>query len=311
MTAVERLVVMALIGLVAQLIDGALGMAYGVISSSLLLASGVAPAVASASVHMAEVVTTVVAGLSHWRFGNTSRRLVVGLGLPGAVGALAGAAFLSSLPGETIKPFVSAFLFFLGVYLLFRFTWRRERRPAQRTMRPLAVTSLGFVAGFLDATGGGGWGPITTSTLMARQADHPHKVVGSVDASEAAVALAATAGFLLTLGWEGVRLDWVAAFIAGGVVAAPLAAWLVRRLPSDLLGVLVAGVILLTNARTLLQSVGASGAVTFAAYLVIVGAWGVALGLALAQSARFREALAAEGDPLHPGEPGLRRAETP
>ncbi|SDX39383.1 hypothetical protein SAMN05444487_11646 [Marininema mesophilum] len=250
----QKLMILALIGLAAQLVDGSLGMAYGATSASLLLAYGVAPAVASASVHIAELVTTAASGYSHWRFGNVDRSIVRGLIIPGAIGAFGGACFLSSLSGDVVKPYIAGFLFLLGVYVFVRFLFVKQNSVSQKTDPPKRrfLIPLGLVAGFADATGGGGWGPLTTPTLLARKGAQPRKVVGSVDTSEFAIALAATVGFLISLGWSQVSWSWVIALMAGGVIAAPIAAWLVRIIPGPLLGVLVGGLIVITNAKTLI-----------------------------------------------------------
>lgn len=253
----NSLVILALAGFAAQLIDGALGMGYGVTSTTMLLSLGLAPSIVSASVHAGEVVTTLVSGLSHWRFGNVDREMTWGLAIPGAAGAFLGAIFLSSLPVHLARPGVSAFLFLLGIVVLVRFL-RLDRTPkaAPRPAPAKLLVPLGFVAGFLDATGGGGWGPVSTSTLIARNLSDARRVIGSVDTSEFLVALAATAGFVLALGWEGVNFTWVAAIVAGGIFAAPLAAWAVRALPTEVLGVTVGAMILLSNARTILGTFG-------------------------------------------------------
>ena len=253
----RNLVMLALVGFLAQLIDGALGMGYGVTSSSMLLVLGVAPAVASASVHAGEVVTTLISGIAHWRFGNVDRRMVWRLGVPGAVGGFLGAVLLASLPVQAARIGVSAFLLILGVTVLVRFL--RAGRTAALPSRPLPqgwLAPLGFVAGLLDATGGGGWGPVTTTTLIAREPSRARRVIGSVDASEFLVAASATAGFVFALGWDGISWLWVGAIVLGGAVAAPLAAWLVRRLPLEILGITVGAMIILYNARTLLVALG-------------------------------------------------------
>ncbi|HEY8417810.1 MAG TPA: sulfite exporter TauE/SafE family protein [Limnochordales bacterium] len=253
----RNLVSLAFVGFLAQLIDGALGMGYGVTSSSMLLALGVAPAVASASVHAGEVVTTLISGVAHWRFGNVDRTMVWRLGVPGAAGAFLGAWLLASLPVQATRVGVAGFLFLLGVVVLVR-SWRAGRGKLTRA-RPLSsrwLVPLGLVAGLLDATGGGGWGPVTTTTLVAREPGRARRVIGSVDASEFLVATSATAGFVTALGWEGISWLWVGAIVLGGAVAAPLAAWLVRKLPLDVLGVTVGAMIILYNARTLLAALG-------------------------------------------------------
>ncbi|SDY79627.1 sulfite exporter TauE/SafE family protein [Thermoactinomyces sp. DSM 45892] len=250
----NRLVTFIIVGFFAQLVDGALGMAYGVTSSSLLLLFGIAPAIASASVHMSEVVTTAASGVSHIRFGNVDKKTVLRLILPGSIGAFMGACFLSNLPGELVKPYVAMFLFLLGVYVLFRFSFVRFKQNmnlSNRTPSKKLLVPLGFIAGFADSTGGGGWGPLATPVLMARTELEPRKVVGSVDTSEFAIAFSATLGFLISLGWEQFHWEWVLALMIGGVIAAPIAAWLVRLIPAPILGVLVGGLIIMTNLKTL------------------------------------------------------------
>ena len=250
-----RLMILALIGFFAQLIDGALGMAYGVTSTSLLLAFGLVPAIASATVHMAEVVTTAVSGISHIKFGNVDRQAVFKLIIPGSIGAFLGACFLSNLPGDIVKPYISLFLLFLGGYVLIRFLLINHSKSDKKSIHlsRKKSTLLGFLAGFADATGGGGWGPITTPVLLTQKGASPRKVIGTVDTSEFAIAISATLGFLISLGWEEINWTMAITFMVGGIFAAPIAAWLVKRLPSYLLGVLVGGFIILTNVHILLQ----------------------------------------------------------
>ena len=165
----RKLVLFGMVGALAQLIDGALGMAYGLTSTTLLVAVGTAPAAASATVHLAELGTTAVSGVSHWRFGNVDWRTVRWMTFPGAAGAFLGAVVLSSLDGDTAKPWVAAILSVLGVYVLFRFLGK-ARGPRPRAGRPLPsglLAPLGLGAGFLDAVGGGGWGPVGTPTMLA------------------------------------------------------------------------------------------------------------------------------------------------
>jgi uncharacterized protein len=274
----KKLIVLALIGLFAQLIDGSLGMAYGVTSTSLLLVAGIAPAAASASVHLAEVVTTAASGASHIKFGNVDRQVVLRLILPGSIGAFVGACFLSNLPGDVIKPYISIFLIILGIYILYRFLFKLGEKKATASGRPFTkkqLVPLGLLAGFLDATGGGGWGPVTTPVLMAKQDMKTRKVIGSVDTSEFAVAVSASIGFFIALGWEQVEWLWVGALMLGGVIAAPIAAWLVRLIPSHILGVLVGGLIIITNTRTLLHTLGVSHNMLFSIYFVLAAFWAV------------------------------------
>ncbi|CAM4417407.1 membrane protein [Bacillus manliponensis] len=265
----QKLIIFAIIGFFAQLIDGALGMAYGVTSSSLLLMFGIAPAVASASVHLSEVVTTAASGVSHIRFGNVDKYTVSRLTLPGAIGAFIGACFLSNLPGDIVKPYISIFLFSLGVYILLRFILQKQIVRTTKRMSSKQLVPLGLFAGFIDSTGGGGWGPITTPVLLAK-GNEARKVVGSVDTSEFPVALAASIGFLISLGWEQISWFWVLALMLGGIVAAPIAAWLVRTIPSHLLGVFVGGIIILTNLRTLLLTFSVEQDVLTLSYVAVI-----------------------------------------
>ncbi|MFB6468059.1 sulfite exporter TauE/SafE family protein [Cytobacillus sp. Hz8] len=275
----KRLIVLALIGLAAQLVDGSLGMAYGVTSTSLLLLFGIAPAVASASVHMAEVITTAASGVSHIRFGNVDKQVVYRLIIPGSIGAFLGACFIGSIPGDIIKPYVSFFLLLLGFYVIYRFLFKfNPTMKIKKKMSKKAFLPLGFIAGFFDATGGGGWGPIATPVLLTNNEMEPRKVIGSVDTSEFAIAVSSTLGFLLTLGWTQINLQWVFALMIGGLIAAPIAAWLVKIIPTNLLGTLVGGIIIFTNIRTLLSLLDVSPSVTIFTYFVIIGLWAIAIG---------------------------------
>ena len=251
----RSLVLLAFVGLVAQLVDGSLGMAYGVTSSTTMLAVGIAPAAASAAVHLSEVGTTVVSGAAHWRFGNVDWRTVGILAVPGGVGAYAGATFLASLPGDTAEPWVALLLLGLGVFVLYRFLRLGGRRP-QFKSRPAAIflAPLGVVAGIMDAIGGGGWGPVGTTSLLSSGRLEPRKVIGSIDTSEFVVAVGASLGFLVALGSGGINVGWALALMAGGVVAAPIAAWLVRHLAARVLGVAAGGFIVVTNILTVLEA---------------------------------------------------------
>jgi uncharacterized membrane protein YfcA len=277
---VKTLVLLALVGLGAQLVDGSLGMAYGVTSTTLLLAIGTNPAAASATVHLAEIGTTLASGLSHWKFGNVDWKVVAKIGLPGAIGAFAGATFLASLSTEVAAPVMSLILLTLGAYILVRFTLRGiDRRNLGKPMRKRFLGPLGLVAGFVDATGGGGWGPVGTPAILASGRMEPRKVIGSIDTSEFLVALAASLGFLFALGSQGVDFAWVGVLLAGGLIAAPIAAWLVRHIPPRLLGSLVGGIIVLTNTRTLLKSdwIDAGDVTRYSVYAGIYLIWAAAI----------------------------------
>jgi uncharacterized protein len=277
---VKTLVLLALVGLGAQLVDGSLGMAYGATSSTLLLAIGTSPAAASATIHLAEIGTTLTSGVAHWKFGNVDWKVVAKIGIPGAVGAFAGATVLSNLSTEVAAPVMSLILLALGAYLLIRFTLRGiDRRNLGKPVRKRFLGPLGLVAGFVDATGGGGWGPVGTPALLASGRMEPRKVIGSVSTAEFLVALAASLGFLTALGSQGIDFTWVAALLIGGSIAAPLAAWLVRHIPPRMLGSLVGGLIVLTNTRTLLRSdwIDAGDATRYAVYALLYAVWAAAV----------------------------------
>ena len=274
----QRFLLLALFGLVAQLIDGALGMAYGLTSTTLLLASGLAPAVASASVHLAEVGTTLASGAAHWKLGNTDWKSVRWLALPGGVGAFAGATVLSNLDGDVARPWISLFLVILGVYVLVRFAFLRGRIEVRTgSLRRPLLAPLGLVAGFLDAIGGGGWGPLATPTMLATGRMEPRKVIGTVSTSEFVVALCASLGFLVSLDSSVFALPVVLALLVGGAIGAPIAASLVRWLHPRVLGTAVGGLIVLTNGRTLLNTIGVEGNPQIGAYVALIGIWCLAI----------------------------------
>ncbi|WP_035699034.1 sulfite exporter TauE/SafE family protein [Glycomyces tenuis] len=296
----RTLILLGLVGLVAQLVDGSLGMAYGVTSSTLLLAIGTSPAAASATVHLAEIGTTLASGASHWRFGNVDWKVVAKIGVPGAVGAFAGATFLSSLSTEVAGPVMAVILFGLGAYVLVRFTFfGLNRHNLGKPLRGRFLGPLGLVGGFFDATGGGGWGPVGTPALLASGRMEPRKVVGSIDTSEFLVAVAASIGFLIGLGGEEINFSWVGVLLIGGLIAAPIAAWLVRHVPPRILGSLVGGVIVFTNARTLLRSdwIAAPSAVANTVYVLVALAWIGAVAYSVRAHRRDRAAAAAEPVP--------------
>ena len=288
----RKLIILAVVGLAAQLVDGSLGMGYGVTSSTLLVLAGLTPAAASASVHFSELGTNLVSGLSHWKLRNVDWRVVARIAGPGAVGAFLGATVLSRVSTAFAAPLMSAILAALGVYIIVRFVLgMRPRLKTALTLKFLAP--LGLFAGFVDATGGGGWGPVATPALLVDGRMQPRQVIGSVDTAELAVSVAASLGFLVGLGSAGINWGFALALLVGGLVAAPLAAQLIRVAPAHLLGVAVGGVILLTNSRTLLKSVDASDSARFAVYGVILLV--TAAGLAVAVR-RARRAPAASTD---------------
>jgi hypothetical protein len=228
------------IGFAAQLIDGALGMAFGVISNTLLLSLGLPPAAASASVHAVECFTTGVSGLSHALFRNVDWRLFGRLVIPGVIGGVFGAYVLTRAPVDIARPLVLAYLTGIGLYLI----WRATGHPPQpRT--PRIVAPLGLVGGFLDAAGGGGWGPVVTSNLLIQGAD-PRKVIGTVNTSEFFLTVTISATFIAALGIEDFSLA-VVGLLIGGIAAAPLGGLVVRKLPPQRLLLMVGIVLTITS----------------------------------------------------------------
>ncbi|MBA3517866.1 MAG: sulfite exporter TauE/SafE family protein [Rhizobiales bacterium] len=248
--------IFCLVGFLAQLVDGALGMAYGVVSSTVLLAFGVPPAQASASVHAAELFTTAASGASHAWQRNVDFKLMAKLAPTGILGGVVGAFVLTSIDGDTIRPFVLVYLGLLGVFLILRTFRPFPTKPVGARV----VMPLGGVGGFLDAVGGGGWGPIVTSSLIGA-GGQPRYVIGSVNATEFLVTLAISVSFVaafLSGHWEeaGALTDHLAAvggLIAGGIVAAPLAGLAVAALPTRALTGLVGTLVLLTTAFQTVQ----------------------------------------------------------
>ena len=230
-----------LIGFVAQLIDGALGMAFGVISNTLLISFGVPPAAASASVHVIKNFTGAVAGLSHVLHRNVDWRLFWRLLLPGMVGGVIGAYLLSSIDAAIAKPLVLAYLAAIGVYLLFT-----ALRSTLAERRPRIVEPIGAAGGFLDAVGGGGWGPVVTSNLLVQGAN-PRMVVGTVNTSELFIALTITGAFFFALGLDAFGIEAVGLLI-GGVAAAPLGGYVAKRVNARLMIILVAFVLVASSA---------------------------------------------------------------
>ncbi|NKE45825.1 sulfite exporter TauE/SafE family protein [Roseomonas frigidaquae] len=243
----DEILLFTAVGFLAQVIDGAIGMAYGLTATSVLVSLGTHPAVASASVHAAEIFTTGASGFAHWRLKNVDARLLARLALPGIAGGIAGALLASALPMQIIRPLVSAYLLGMGGLIL----WRALRPPQSRPGRP--VTLLGLAGGFLDAAGGGGWGPIVTSTLIGR-GDVPRIAIGSTNAAEFFVALAITIAFFSAIGLE--LWQAILGLVLGGVLAAPFAALIARHLPARKLMLLVGVVIMLLSLRNLAAAVG-------------------------------------------------------
>lgn len=252
------LLVVGLAGFVASLVDGALGMGFGPTSSSILLSSGLSPAAASTTVNLAKVATGLVAGVSHWRFGNIDRRLVLQLAIPGALGALVGTTVLVNVDGDDVRPFLAVVLMLVGIRILVRFS---QPLPAPRrdadgvvdtAMPPFDERGVEVAAAAGGITNGlvGAWGPVVTPFLLHRGLP-PRYAVGSVNTAEVAVAVVSAGSLITSLGGAGLEAGVVLAMLTGGMLAAPLAAYVVRYFPPRLLGLAVAGLLLTTQTREL------------------------------------------------------------
>lgn len=245
---VDDFLLFVAVGFAAQMVDGAIGMAYGVTSTSVLLSFGLPPATASACTHAAETFTTGASGLAHWRFGNVDRSLLWRLAVPGMIGGAIGAYVLTTLPGDAIRPYVSAYLLLLGLFILYKALTRTVgEAPPPRTVAP-----LGFIGGFLDSIGGGGWGPMVTSTLLGQGGTKARYAIGSVNLAEFFVTATISTTFLLTIGLE--MWPVIAGLIVGGVVAAPFAALATKHLPDKVLMTLVGTVVVILSLRGILKA---------------------------------------------------------
>jgi uncharacterized membrane protein YfcA len=296
------LIAIGFAGFVAQLVDGSLGMGYGVTSTSLLLTLGLAPALASASVHLAEIGTTAASGLSHWRMANVDMRSLLLIGIPGGVGGFLGAVVLANLSLDAARPMVSLVLLVLGGVIIARFVHGRRTAAARAAGEAPVVTGdrrhgwtlipLGLIGGFLDASGGGGWGPVTTSSLMAAARMRPRTVIGTVSGSEFIVSAAASVGFLLTLGSAGIDFGIVAMLLGGGLIAAPIAAWLVGKFDDQALATGVGGLIIFLNLDRGLGLFGLGTSIGLGLRLVVAALSIVVVAFLLLRS-RARRSIAA------------------
>jgi uncharacterized protein len=243
----RKLLYYLVVGFAAQLIDGALGMAYGVTSTSLLLSAGVSPSVASASVHAAEVFTTGASGISHWKFGNVRKDLFVKLAVPGAAGAALGAYVLTSVDGTVIRPYVAGYLLAMGLIIFLKAVGKTIFPRELKSVRLLAL-----VGGFVDASGGGGWGPVVTSTLIS--GGHQARLtIGTTNAVEFLVALTAAGVFSLFVGLAGWQV--VIGLTLGGVFAAPLGAYACHKINQRACMFLVGTLIIILSLRTIILSI--------------------------------------------------------
>jgi uncharacterized membrane protein YfcA len=245
----EPILIWALVGFLAQVIDGTIGMAYGVVSTSVLITLGINPALASASVHTAEIFTTLSSGSFHFRFGNVDRKIALYIITSGVIGGIAGAYIATSMMGvKPLRAIVSFILLCMGFTILYKFAFKNKKYLRAKEPSPRLLVPLGCIAAFIDALGGGGWGPITTTTLVANNVK-PNLAIGSVNFSEFFITTAITVTFLALIGPE--RVDWliILGLTTGGVVCAPIGPWICKRLPQRILGLMVGTTVVMLNIR--------------------------------------------------------------
>lgn len=273
----NKIIIFALAGFLAELVDGSLGMGYGASSASVLLTFGVAPAIASATVHFAEILTTAAAGTSHLKFKNVHKPSVLKLAIPGSIAAFIGAFFLSNINGDFIKPFISIFLLSLGIYIIYQFLFKNKPDKPKITgvkkISNFVLVPQAAVAGLLDSIGGGGWGPVNTPMLLSSKKLEPRYVVGTVSASEFFVTVASSIGFLIFLDWSSINWILVLSLSLGGVVAAPISAWLVKSLPVSVLAIGVGGLIIFTNVSSLASLYINNAHIIWSIKIVIILSW--------------------------------------
>ncbi|KAA1429233.1 sulfite exporter TauE/SafE family protein [Nocardioides antri] len=269
--------VFALAGGVAQLVDGTLGMGFGVTSASVLLFMGIAPVTASAATHAAKLPTTLISGLAHWREGNIDKAILLRIAVPGAVGGFLGAVVLTNISLEAAKSWMAGLLIFFGAVIFARFGLGVRLIPTPKNGHTARwISPIGLLGGFVDATGGGGWGPVATPSLMTVTSHEPRKVVGTVNAAEFVVAVSVSFGFLTGAAQHGIPWLPVIGLVIGGVIMAPIAARLAGRLPHAAMGTMVGGLVVIVNGVTIVASLGGlpgwADAALILAALVVTGA---------------------------------------
>ncbi len=248
----ETFLIWAFVGFLAQLIDGALGMAYGVSSTTALVSIGVYPALASASVHTAEIFTTLISGSAHLKFGNVESNMALHLAIPGIIGGMTGAYVCISVSGTPLSAIVGFTLLAMGFIILHKFAFKDSSHLQTKRLSSKKLVPLGYAAAFTDALGGGGWGPIATTTLVSNNVK-PSKAIGSVNLAEFFVTTAESITFLIFIGPENFNWLIVLGLLAGGIVCAPIAAWLCKKLPQKTLGILVGGTVIILSVRMILK----------------------------------------------------------
>lgn len=272
-----------LAGFGAQLVDGSLGMGYGVTSATLLIAIGLTPVMASASVNMAQIGTTAVSGFSHGKLGNVDKVVFRRIAIPGSIGAFLGAIFLTQLSTNFARPWTATILLLLGVYVLVRYLRQKQMTLRKGRPRTQFLIPLGLAGGFINSTGGGGWGPVSTPALLATGRMAPSRVIGTVNAAEFAVTVAATVGFLVAIGLEAVDFTVLLPLMIGGMIAAPFAAWVASKLPMRIMGVAVGGMIITTNTLTLTNTFAVPTPLQIGLLASVIAVWFGLVALVIAQ----------------------------
>ena len=263
-----------LVGAAAQFVDGLLGMGFGITSATLLTVLGYSAVAASAGTHAAKVGTTFVSGISHWHAGNVDKRVLAVIAIPGAIGAFLGAVVLTNIAMDGARVWMASILALMGVIIVLRFGFGKNLIPSFNARTP-HLWPVGLIGGFVDATGGGGWGPVATPSLMTLTKHAPHRVVGTVNTAEFIVAVAASMGFLVGAGESGIPWLAVIGLIAGGAITAPIAARLAHRAPREMLGVFVGTMVLISNWAIFAKLLGVPGAIALVGVIALVIAGGV------------------------------------
>jgi len=246
-----------IIGFFAQLFDGAVGMGYGSFSSSLLLAIGFYPIVVSASVHTAEIFTSFFSGVSHLGYGNVDGKLLLRLMIPGVIGGVAGVfslTYINEMLGDTLRLGIASILLFFGILITIRFVSNKKKTgKISHPLGSIRTGILGFFSAYVDAIGGGGWGPMTTSSMIISGKIEPRKVVGTISVVEFFVTLSITLTFFIYLGNKIFMSALIIPLIGGGIIAAPVAAYLCKKLPTKTLGIIIGIAIIASNIKTIIE----------------------------------------------------------